>query len=229
MAIQIAIDGYSSCGKSTLAKALGRRLKFLYIDSGAMYRAVTLFFIKAGIAPTNINRIVPLIPNIKIKFYQGRIFLMDEDVSEAIREPYVANMVSQFAQVKEIRDFLVSIQQELGKRKNIIMDGRDVGTAIFPNADLKIFMTADPMIRAQRRYNEYQNLKIGKLGESITMNEVLENIHDRDLQDTTREISPLIQAADAIVLDNSNMTEEQQLEYVLDILKSKGIFVGTYD
>ena len=216
--IVVAIDGYSSCGKSTLAKALAKKLNFIYIDSGAMYRAVTLFFIRQNIDLRDQQSIIDALNNIQIDFQtsdnQTLISLNSENVSKEIRQMPVADKVSTVSAIKNVRIEMVKQQQRLGRSGNIVMDGRDIGTVVFPNADLKLFMTADPQIRAERRYNEL-TLK----GEKVNMEEIFENLAKRDYQDTTREESPLIQAQDAVVLDNSHIDETQQLEFALGYIK----------
>jgi len=216
--IVVAIDGYSSCGKSTLAKALAKKLNFIYIDSGAMYRAVTLFFIRQNIDLRDQQSVIDALSNIQIDFQtsdnQTLISLNSEDVSKEIRQMPVADKVSTVSAIKNVRIEMVKQQQRMGRSGNIVMDGRDIGTVVFPNADLKLFMTADPQIRAERRYNEL-TLK----GEKVNMEEIFENLAKRDYQDTTREESPLIQAQDAVVLDNSHIDETQQLEFALGYIK----------
>jgi cytidylate kinase len=216
--IIVAIDGYSSCGKSTLAKALAKRLNFIYIDSGAMYRAVTLFFLRNNIDLTDKKSVINALNNIHVDFQtsdnQTLITLNSEDVSKEIRQMPVADKVSTVSAIKDVRIEMVKQQQRMGRSGNIVMDGRDIGTVVFPNADLKLFMTADPQIRAERRYNEL----ISK-GENVNMEEIFENLAKRDYQDTTREESPLIQAEDAVVLDNSYIDEKQQLEFAIGYIK----------
>ena len=216
--IVVAIDGYSSCGKSTLAKALAKKLDFIYIDSGAMYRAVTLFFIRHNIDLKDQESVNDALSAIQIDFKtsetQTLITLNSEDVSKEIRQMPVANKVSTVSAIKDVRLEMVKQQQRMGRSGNIVMDGRDIGTVVFPNADLKLFMTADPQIRAERRYNEL----ISK-DEKVNMEDIFENLSKRDFQDTTREESPLIQAEDAVVLDNSHIDETQQLEFALGYIK----------
>lgn len=216
--IVVAIDGYSSCGKSTLAKALAKKLNFIYIDSGAMYRAVTLFFIRHNIDLKDQESVNDALSAIQIDFKtsetQTLITLNNEDVSKEIRQMPVANKVSTVSAIKDVRLEMVKQQQRMGRSGNIVMDGRDIGTVVFPNADLKLFMTADPQIRAERRYNEL----ISK-DEKVNMEDIFENLAKRDFQDTTREESPLIQAEDAVVLDNSHIDETQQLEFALGYIK----------
>lgn len=216
--IVVAIDGYSSCGKSTLAKALAKRLHFIYIDSGAMYRAVTLFFLRNKIDLKDQKSIKNALNDIHLDFQttesQTLITLNGEDVSKEIRQMPVADMVSTVSAIKDVRIEMVRQQQRMGRTGNIVMDGRDIGTVVFPDADLKLFMTADPHIRAERRYNEL----ISK-GEKVNIDEIFENLAKRDHQDTTREESPLIQAEDAVVLDNSYIDEAQQLDFAMGYIK----------
>lgn len=213
--IVIAIDGYSSCGKSTLAKALAKKLHYIYIDTGAMYRAVTLYLKRNNIDLTDEKQIKDSLQNIHLNFhsrdYQTHIILNDEEVSDEIRKMEVSSLVSEVSTIKAVRKELVKQQQRMGKSKNIVMDGRDIGTIVFPEAQIKIFMTADPKIRAERRYKELM-----EKGETITLEEVFENIAHRDFIDTTRLESPLTRAHDAIILDNTELNEEQQLQFVLD-------------
>jgi cytidylate kinase len=214
----IAIDGYSSCGKSTLAKALAQKLHFIYVDSGAMYRAVTLYFLRHHINLHDHAQITEALKNIHLNFhsrdYQTHITLNDEEVSDEIRQMPVSDNVSALAALREVRHEMVKQQQRMGRSKNIVMDGRDIGTTVFPDAQLKIFMTADPKVRAERRYKElYAN------DPDITLEEVFENLAHRDYLDTTREESPLVRASDAIILDNTNMTPEEQLQFALDKIK----------
>ncbi|EOR96596.1 Cytidylate kinase [Arcticibacter svalbardensis MN12-7] len=213
--IVIAIDGYSSCGKSTLAKALAKKLHYIYIDTGAMYRAVTLYLKRNHIDLADENQIKESLKNIHLNFhsrdYQTHIILNDEEVSDEIRKMDVSQMVSEVSTIKAVRKELVKQQQRMGRSKNIVMDGRDIGTIVFPDAPIKIFMTADPKIRAERRYKELM-----EKGEDITLEEVFENIAHRDFIDTTRLESPLTRAHDAIILDNTELNEEEQLQFVLD-------------
>lgn len=210
----IAIDGFSSCGKSTLAKALAKKLNFVFIDSGAMYRAVTLYFIREQIDMNSEEAVSKALDLIHIDFIPNiektEIHLNDEDISDEIRQMYISDKVSEVSALKAVRKAMVAQQQKLGKRRNIIMDGRDIGTTVFPDADLKIFMTADPMVRAERRY-----LELTAKGEHVTMKDVMENLAHRDHIDSTREESPLRQAEDAIVLDNSDLNQDEQLEFVI--------------
>ncbi|MGO1243012.1 MAG: (d)CMP kinase [Sphingobacterium sp.] len=220
----IAIDGFSSCGKSTLAKALAKELEFVFIDSGAMYRAVTLYFIRERVDLQSEQAVLQALESIHIDLVPNgqtvQILLNEEDVSEEIRLMYVSDFVSEVSAVKAVRQAMVAQQQKLGGRRNIVMDGRDIGTTVFPNADLKIFMTASPSVRAERRFAELM-----AKGETVTMEEVRDNLAHRDHIDSTRQESPLRQAQDAIVLDNSKFTQEEQLKIVIDAynqLKIKG-------
>ena len=217
--IIIAIDGHSSCGKSTVAKEIAQKLNYIFIDTGAMYRAVTLYCLRHNLIDNGIVNIPELKNNLdQIKVYfmlnpetqHNDIWLNGENVEQEIRLLAVSNNVSPVAAVAEVRHRLVALQQEMGKSKGIVMDGRDIGTVVFPNAELKIFMTAQPDVRAQRRFDE-----LTTKGEKISYEEIRANIIERDRYDETREESPLRKADDAIVLDNSFMTCEEQLKWVL--------------
>lgn len=211
----IAIDGFSSCGKSTVAKALAKKLKFVFIDSGAMYRAVTLYFLREGVDVEDEAAVAQALENIHIDFIPNlektEIHLNDEDISDEIRQMYISDKVSEVSTIKAVRQAMVAQQQKLGRRRNIVMDGRDIGTTVFPDADMKIFMTADPQVRANRRY-----LELTSKGEHVTMDEIVKNLAHRDHIDSTREESPLRKADDAIILDNSYMTQEDQLTFVIE-------------
>ncbi len=213
----IAIDGYSSCGKSTLARALAKKLGYVYVDSGAMYRAVTLYVMRHAVPIDDERRVAEALVDVHIDLVAGPVdtfvLLNGEDVSEEIRQLYVSDYVSEVSAVKAVRQAMVAQQQRMGRDKDIVMDGRDIGTTVFPDADLKLFMTADPKVRAQRRYLELR----GK-GEDVTMEAVFENLAHRDYIDTTREESPLVRAEDAIVLDNTDLNETEQLQFALDRL-----------
>ncbi|MCO4291922.1 (d)CMP kinase [Solitalea sp. MAHUQ-68] len=215
----IAIDGYSSCGKSTIAKALAKRLNFIYIDSGAMYRAITLYFLRNNIDWHDHDAVMNVLHQVHVELHleddYTQVLLNDEDVSEEIRLMPVSQNVSKVSAIKEVRKAMVKLQQKMGKTKNIVMDGRDIGTTVFPDAQLKVFMTAEPLIRAERRYKELK-----AKGEEISVREVLDNLKERDYEDTTREESPLRKADDAVILDNSHMTPEQQLEFVAKLYKN---------
>jgi len=213
--INIAIDGFSSCGKSTLAKDLAAKIKYNYVDTGAMYRAITLYFIRQNVHIEDINQVNAALEHITLEFGydnmgQRAIFLNGENVNSYIRDLLVADKVSQVAAIKEVRHFAVALQKKMISAKGVIMDGRDIGTVVMPDAELKIFVTAAPEIRVKRRYLEL----VAKQPE-ITIEEVMHNLEMRDYIDSNREESPLRQAEDARVLDNSDMTPEQQLNVVL--------------
>jgi cytidylate kinase len=214
--IIIAIDGYSSCGKSTLARQLAARLGYNYIDSGAMYRAITLHFIRHNVDLTNHEVVAEALKDVHLNFEvnaktgESEIHLNEENVGHLIREMLVAEKVSEVAAIREVRTFAVKQQQQMGRKRGIVMDGRDIGTVVFPDAELKVFMNADPAIRVLRRFEElYATNPI------ITLEEVKHNLELRDYIDSNREESPLRRAAHAHLLDNSNMTREEQLEKVL--------------
>lgn len=216
----IAIDGYSSCGKSTLAKALAKKLGFIYVDSGSMYRAVTLFFIRNTVDMTSDEAISDALKHIELNFhsrdYQSHITLNGEEVSEEIRKMLVSENVSEVSANKLVRREMVKQQQRMGGSKNIVMDGRDIGTTVFADAQVKFFMTADSKIRAERRFKEMRS----KGDITTTLEEVFENLAHRDYADTTREESPLIRADDAIILDNTALSEDEQLEFALRQVKA---------
>ena len=223
--IIIAIDGYSSCGKSTLAKQIAQELNYIYIDTGAMYRAVTLFAIRNNLLSNNHfdeQQLIDLLPQLKVSFsYNSALnhsetLLNDENIEDKIRGIEVSSHVSRIAQVKEVRAKLVDIQREIGKNKGLVMDGRDIGTVVFPNAELKIFMTAHYKIRAQRRYEELR-----AKGDDISYEAVLANITSRDNDDTSRSENPLIKAHDAVILDNSEITQDEQLKNSLKLVNDK--------
>ncbi|QNR83112.1 (d)CMP kinase [Pedobacter riviphilus] len=212
----IAIDGYSSCGKSTLAKALAKKLGFIYVDSGAMYRAVTLYFLRNHIDITDDAKVEDALQHIELNFhsrdYESHITLNGEEVSDEIRLMPVSENVSEVSAHKIVRHEMVKQQQRMGKSKNIVMDGRDIGTTVFPDAPVKFFMTADPKIRAERRFKELES----KGNNETTLEEVFENLAHRDYADTTRKESPLVRADDAIILDNTDLTQEEQLDFALE-------------
>jgi len=212
----IAIDGYSSCGKSTLAKALAKKLGFIYIDSGAMYRAVTLYFLRNHIDISDDAKVVDALKHIELNFhsrdYQSHITLNGEEVSDEIRLMPVSENVSEVSAHKIVRHEMVKQQQRMGKSKNIVMDGRDIGTTVFPDAPVKFFMTADPKIRAERRFKELES----KGNNETTLEEVFENLAHRDYADTTRKESPLVRADDAVILDNTDLTQDEQLAFALE-------------
>lgn len=220
--ITIAIDGYSSSGKSTMARELARRIGYVYIDSGAMYRAVTLYALEHGMASPdtglNASELVKALPQIHISFKPAgadgvqHTMLNGRDVEGPIRDMEVSRMVSPVAAIPEVREHLVKLQQQFGKEKGIVMDGRDIGTTVFPDAKLKVFVEASPEVRARRRM-----LEMEQKGEQVDYNEVLANIRERDRIDTTREVSPLRKADDAHVLDNDNLTREQQMDRLVEL------------
>ena len=222
--LTIAIDGFSSCGKSTLAKDLASQLNYIFIDSGAMYRAVTLYCLRNNWISGNqiqIAEIINALPSITIEFKiddQGNksIYLNGENCENEIRQGYVASSVSRIAEIKEVREKLVHEQQKMGEKGGIVMDGRDIGTVVFPQADLKLFVTASIEVRTQRRY-----LELTQKGIQMTLDEVKDNLVERDFIDSNRKESPLIQAKEAILLDNSKMTREDQLQWALDLVASK--------
>jgi cytidylate kinase len=220
--ITIAIDGFSSTGKSTLAKQLAKHLGYVYVDTGAMYRAVTLFAMQNGlVSETHLDQLglIKNLPSIKLHFVYNaalgfaEMFLNDVNVENDIRTIDVSRLVSKIAEISEVRSKLVEQQQQMGLKKAIVMDGRDIGTVVFPNAELKLFMTASPHTRAMRRYDE-----LIEKGQKVTYDEVLQNVQERDYIDTHREDSPLVKAADAIEIDNSTLTKEEQFDLVLDLI-----------
>ncbi len=216
----ITIDGWSACGKSTLAKQMAKKLGYVYIDSGAMYRAITLYFLRNHIDWTDTNEVIAALTNINIEFHfnlksqQSEIYLNDENIEYLIRDLVIAEKVSDVAAIREVRSFAVAQQQQMGTKKGIVMDGRDIGTTVFPDAELKIFMTADSAVRVERRYRE-----LFEKNPNITLEEVKNNLETRDYIDSHREVSPLRKAEDAITLDNSQLTMEQQLEFALALVK----------
>ncbi len=222
--IIIAIDGFSSCGKSTIAKQLAGRLGYNYIDSGAMYRAITLYFLRNGINHNEPNQVLDALANINLSFVfndsskNSDIHLNDEDVSLPIRDMLVSDNVSQVAAIREVRAFAVGQQKRMGRKKGIVMDGRDIGTVVFPDAELKIFMVADPAVRVMRRFKEMY-----ATNPHISIDEVRNNLEIRDYIDSTRDESPLRQAKDAILLDNSSLSREEQLEKVMGWVKDRAM------
>ena len=211
--IIVAIDGYSSCGKSTIAKALAKYAGYTYVDTGAMYRAIALYTLRNKLTET--ADIIAALPKIEVGFVltngAQHVTLNGEDVEGLIRTLEVGNAASRISQIKEVRAFLVAQQQKMGLNKGIVMDGRDIGTVVFPKAELKLFLTASPEVRAQRRYDEL----VAK-GEKPNYDEVLADVNDRDYRDTHRAESPMRQAEDAIVVDNSNMTPDEQMRVIYD-------------
>lgn len=219
--IIITIDGYSSCGKSTLAKQLAKKLNYVYVDSGAMYRAITLYFLRNNVDFQNISAVSEALSNIELEFIfndeigQSEMYLNGENVEYLIRELVVAEKVSDVATIKEVREFAVAAQQKMGGEKGIVMDGRDIGTTVFPHAELKLFMTADIAVRVERRFKEMV-IK----NPNTTIEEVANNLELRDYIDSNREISPLRKAEDAIVMDNTNLTQDEQLTIAFKKAKS---------
>ena len=223
--ITIAIDGFSSTGKSTVAKQLAKELGYVYVDTGAMYRAVTLYAMNNSMITENSfdkEALIEKLPSVDLKFIFDEnlgfaaIYLNGENVEEEIRKMDVSNNVSKVASVSEVRQKLVSLQKVMGEEKGIVMDGRDIGTVVFPNAELKIFMTASPEERAGRRFKELE-----EKGDKVSYEEVLKNVVDRDHMDTTREDSPLVMADDAIEIDNSFITKEEQFDIILALVREK--------
>ena len=220
--IVIAIDGFSSCGKSTLANELAKELNYVFVDSGAMYRAITLYFLDHQIDVNNPNEVEAALQNIKLEFiYQSdfkksNIHLNGENVEQKIRDKNINSYVSIVAANKAVREFAISEQQQMGLDKALVMDGRDIGTTVFPNAELKVFVTADVDVRVERRFNELQ-----EKGFATTKEEVKNNLQERDFIDSNRDFSPLKKADDAIVLDNSHLTKDEQLLLVLNWANEK--------
>jgi CMP/dCMP kinase len=218
--IIITIDGWSSCGKSTLARQLAKELGYVYVDSGAMYRAITLYFLRNHIDWTDTDEVKQALLNINLEFQfneksqQSEIYLNDENVEYVIRDLVIAEKVSDVAAIKEVRTFAVAQQQKMGEKKGIVMDGRDIGTTVFPGAELKIFMQADISTRVERRFREMY-----EKNPNITIEEVKNNLEMRDYIDSNREVSPLRKAHDAIVIDNTNLTIEEQLRQALQLAR----------
>lgn len=222
--ITIAIDGYSSTGKSTVAKQLADYLDYIYVDTGAMYRAITLYAMQNGFISEklfNKDGLILALEHIHIEFkredyFSISLYLNKVNVDKEIRTMEVSNFVSPIATIPEVRKKLVAIQQQMGNKKGIVMDGRDIGTVVFPNAELKIFMTANAKVRATRRYEELK-----EKGDDITFEEVLDNVVNRDKMDTTRKVSPLLKAEDAIEIDNSEINQEDQFHIILQLAKDR--------
>lgn len=224
--ITIAIDGHSSCGKSTMAKDLARKTGYIYVDTGAMYRSVALFVMRHNLIDTdgniNTSKLEQEMPNVKITFMQNPnthmpdTYLNGENVEREIRTLEVSQYVSAVAALPFVRRALVEQQQAMGKEKGIVMDGRDIGTTVFPDAELKVFVTASPDVRAKRRFDELK-----AKGMAADYDDILKNVKQRDYADTHREVSPLRQADDAILLDNSNMTIDEQRQWLLDRFNEK--------
>jgi CMP/dCMP kinase len=219
--ITIAIDGYSSTGKSTLAKALAKKMGYLYVDSGAMYRAVTLYALDNSLigSQLNQNQLISLLPQIQIEFKMnpetgiGEVFLNGKNVEQEIRSMRVSEWVSPVSAISEVRTKLVSQQQSMGLKKGVVMDGRDIGSVVFPNAELKLFLTADDDVRAKRRFDELM-----QKSHNVSLESVKANLIARDQQDSSREDSPLIQTQESVVIDNSKLTIQDQLDLVLNLI-----------
>ncbi|MDB5232528.1 MAG: cytidylate kinase [Chitinophagaceae bacterium] len=220
--IIITIDGFSSCGKSTLARELAKELNYTFIDSGAMYRAITLYFLRNHMDWSKTKNVTEALQNINLDFHLNintgiaDMHLNDENVEMLIRDMLINESVSEVAAIKEVREFAVDQQQKMGKRKGIVMDGRDIGTTVFPRAELKIFVTADPAVRVERRFKE-----LFEKNPLITIEEVRSNLEMRDYIDSNREVSPLRKADDAVILDNSNLTKKEQLDIALNWANEK--------
>ena len=220
--LTITIDGWSSCGKSTLARQLAKKLGYVYIDSGAMYRAITLYFLRNHIDWTDPKEVNPALLNIELEFRsneqadRSEMYLNGENVEFVIRDLVVAEKVSEVSAIREVRDFAVAQQRKMGKGKGIVMDGRDIGTVVFPKAELKIFMTADNAVRVERRFRE-----LFDKNPNISIDEVKTNLEMRDYIDSNREVSPLKKAKDAVILDNTEISEEEQLKLALKWVKEK--------
>ena len=231
--ITIAIDGYSSCGKSTLAKALAARLGYNYVDSGAMYRAVTLYCLRHGIIKDALfmpEEVIKALQHIHLSFTYNNstkasdTYLNGENVEKEIRQMEVSKNVSHISVLREVREMMASIQREMGKDKGVVMDGRDIGTNIFPNAELKIFMTADTDIRTQRRVEE-----LTSKGNHVTFEEVKKNLLSRDYEDSHRIENPLRKASDAVVLDNSDLNREEQLDFVMKLTEDLKLLKDSFE
>ena len=220
--IIITIDGWSSCGKSTLARQLASKLDYTYIDSGAMYRAITLYFLRNHVDWESVKEVKQALKNIELEFRynpisaKAEMYMNGENVEFVIRDLVVAEKVSDVAAIKEVREFAVEQQRLMGKGKGIVMDGRDIGTTVFPHAELKIFMTADNAVRVERRFKE-----LFEKNPNISLDEVKNNLEMRDYIDSNREFSPLRQARSAVVLDNTNLTPEEQLKLALKWARDK--------
>jgi len=222
--IVIAVDGFSSCGKSTLAEQMADQLNYIFVDSGAMYRAITLFFLRKGVDLNNKELVKEELQHIKLEFVnnnsstKSNLLLNGENVDGLIRDMIISDKVSEVAAIKEVREFAVIQQRKMGEKKGLVMDGRDIGTTVFPNAELKIFIIAEPEIRADRRFKE-----LVETNPSITLEEIRKNLEMRDYIDSHREISPLRQAKDAIILDNSHLSRKAQLAQALKWVEEKTI------
>lgn len=217
--INIAIDGPSGAGKSTVAKALAKKLGYIYVDTGALYRAIGLYVRRAGVLPENSAGVIALLPEIDVRLaYENgeqKVLLSGEDVGSLIRTNEISSYASKVSAIPEVRTFLLELQRDMARKNNVIMDGRDIGTVILPDADVKIFMTASPEARIRRRYEE-----LLASGQSVTLKEVAAAVHERDKNDSTRKVAPAIPAADAVFVDNSG-TFEDTLSNVISIIEEK--------
>jgi cytidylate kinase len=217
--VQIAIDGHSSTGKSTIAKQIAKEFNITYIDTGAMYRCITLFAIRNHLIESGEvkeEELIKHLPNITIKLDQELVFLNGENVSDEIRNMEVSNNVSFISQIKEVRSFLVSQQQDMGKTQSVVMDGRDIGSVVFPESPLKLFITANPKVRANRRHKELLDKN-----QNVSFDEVLRNLTERDRIDSTRKESPLIECDDAVKIDNSNLSNQEQMSMLYALIRSR--------
>jgi len=223
--IIIAIDGYSSCGKSTTAKAVAAELQYSYVDSGAMYRAVTLYFLDNYISLDNPAQVKKSLEDISISFkfnsfnQKNEVYLNNLNVEDQIRKMAISDKVSEVSTLADVRHAMVALLKRMGKAKGIVMDGRDIGTTVFPEAELKIFMKAELMTRAQRRQKE-----LVEMGQIINLEDILQNLQKRDHLDTTRKESPLVRATEAYILDNTHMTIQEQIDYVMQLAISKKVY-----
>ncbi|MBI3511996.1 MAG: (d)CMP kinase [Bacteroidetes bacterium] len=223
--ITIAIDGYSSCGKSTVAKAIASRIGYNYVDSGAMYRCVTLYCLEHGIIKDHAfdeHEVVLALDDIHLSFHfnpaanSSETFMNEKNVEKDIRLPEVSNNVSPISKIHDVRVHMVALQRAMGKNKGVVMDGRDIGTNVFPGAELKIFMTADPEVRVKRRFDE-----LNANGTKVSLDDVRNNLASRDHEDTHRKENPLVKADDAVVLDNSDLTKEEQLDFIMKLVEER--------
>lgn len=219
MVYQIAIDGFSSTGKSTIAKQIAKTFNILYVDTGAMYRCIALYALEQGFVSEghlDTNNIIEHLKHVEIDMQEAQVFLNGINVSDKIRSLEVANVVSKVSTIKEVRAFLVSEQQSMGARKSVVMDGRDIGSVVFPDAQLKLFITAKPKVRAKRRFEE-----LTSKGEDVKFEDVLENLTSRDKMDSSRKESPLIECEDSVLIDNSNLSAEEQSSMINALIKER--------
>lgn len=218
--MKVALDGPAGAGKSTVAKAVAKKLGFIYVDTGALYRAIGLFVLRQGISLEDVNGIVAVLPKIlvSLNFRDGeqRVFLGEKDVSDEIRSPEVSMVASAVSAIPRVRQFLLSLQRDLAEKQSVVMDGRDIGTVVLPDAEVKIFLTASAEVRARRRYNELQ-----QKGETVSFEEILQQMQQRDYQDSTRKVAPLMQAQDAYFLDTSQLNFEESVEAVIRFVEKR--------